>query len=115
MGEGMLQKLALKRKFDYEFDGLEPFQFEYKLLTTRDMIDVQNYEPKEDSMLYMILISVQDYINDNKEAFGIESEVTVDDIKDLPAFITDEMLKDILEFNNYDINELKEQYEKSQQ
>jgi len=100
MGEGIFSKLATTKKFTYDdINGIAPISFTYKLLSVQDQIDAQNYEPKEDAVLYLIYISIKD---------NIDEDVTIDDIRDIPACLVEAMFTDILEFNNIDVEKIKE-------
>jgi len=103
MGEGIFSKLATTKKFTYDdINGIAPISFTYKLLSVQDQIDAQNYEPKEDAVLYLIYISIKD---------NIDEDVTIDDIRDIPACLVEAMFTDILEFNNIDVEKIKESVE----
>jgi len=103
MGEGIFSKLATPKKFtSADINGIAPISFTYKLLSVQDQIDAQNYEPKEDAVLYLIYISIKD---------NIDEDVTIDDIRDIPACLVEAMFTDILEFNNIDVEKIKESVE----
>ena len=102
MGEGIFSELATTKQFTYDdIDGIKPITFTYKLLSMRDHIEAQNYEPKEESVLYLIYISIKD---------NLDKEITVKDIEDLPGCLVEHMLMDILEFNNIDVDKLENKY-----
>jgi hypothetical protein len=114
MGEGIFSKLATTKKFTYDdINGIAPISFTYKLLSVQDQIDAQNYEPKEDAVLYLIYISIKDNIDEEMliDKNGNKKELTIDDIRGIPACLVEAMFTDILEFNNIDVEKIKESVE----